>query len=286
MTLKQRRHLKTREIPPFNIASVQQEQIAKLIAIQVWDSLHDKYKQYRFANLKSLGITSLEPEFCVNYLNRGYKRARLPTINLNDFQAFDSAGGIKPDAGVFFVKAKDDDFYHIIGTLEVKHQGEYNGYTPISNSDWKKSKYRRAGPENLDISQRPPQAQGNAIERFAKNANAIKTLTSFYGYNPYVVLCEGFDFYLKEEFYIFEKQPFSDRFKGHDSAILMRPIAGNEWMSLNKVYVICFEHGQTKKCPATIMARMRKWTTGEGVKIMLDVIDIALKHLKSIDEID
>src|SRR3989344_3809091 len=51
---------------------------------------------------------------------------------------------------------------------------------------------RKEADPSIPQAERPPQAQGNAIERFAKNANAIKTLTSFYGYNPYVVICEGF----------------------------------------------------------------------------------------------
>jgi hypothetical protein len=201
--------------------------------------------------------------------------------NPNNIQAIDSAKGIKPDGGIFFVKSKIDGFNHIIGALEVKHQGEYDGYTPLSNSDWKK----RKGDPKVELKDRPPQAQGNAIERFAKNANAIKSLTSFYDYNPYMVFCEGFDFFLKKDFEIFENKPYADKYKGRDSAILMRLVAGNDWMPLNEIYVNCFQNGAVRSCPATIFAQMPKWTEDEVVEIMLTVIDKTLNHLKNIGEI-
>jgi hypothetical protein len=223
----------------------------------------------------------LRPEYAVAYINRGAKLAGLPERKLDELQAFDSASGIRPDGGIFFVQSKKDGFNHIVGALEVKHQGEYDGYTPISDSDWKK----RGGDEATAKDQRPPQAQGNAIERFAKNANAIKTLTSFYGYNPYVVMAEGFDFFLKEDFKIFAKRAHSAKFKGRDSSILMRLIAGNDWFPLNRVYVDAVPHGETQLCPATIFARMPKWTEKEIVEIMLDVIDKALNRLHKLGEI-
>lgn len=285
MTRVQRRHLKTRKSKPFNVSSKKQEEIAQVIADQAWVKLLEKYPDHEFNNLTTLGLKGLDAEFCVKYLNRGYGMRGLPAVNLEKLRAYESASGIKPDGGVFFVRARDGSFDHIIGALEVKHQGEYDGYTPISDADWRKR--HRNDKEKLRVprSQRPPQAQGNAIERFAKNANAIKTLTSFYGYNPYIVLCEGFDFYLREEYHIFEAQPYASRYKGTDSAILMRLIAGNDWMPLNAYHVTCSSHGETKICPATIMARMRKWTVREGEVILLDIIERAIKHLQAIGEV-
>ena len=179
------------------------------------------------------------------------------------------------------MQSKKDNFNHIVGALEVKHQGEYDGYTPISDSEWRKKK----GDPSIPRDKRPPQAQGNAIERFAKNANAIRTLTSFYGYNPYIVICEGFDFFLKKDYKIFQKQPHSARFKDKYSSILMRLIAGNDWLPLNKIYVDCFQYGGTKVCPATIFARMPKWSAEEIAKIALAVIDKSLSRLRQLDEI-
>ena len=285
MTTVQRKHLKTRSILPFNIYSKKQEQRAKIIANRVWGKLVRKYPNYQFNNLETLNLHGLDADFCIKYINRGYQKEGLPLLDPQKLQSYTSASGIKPDGGVFFVKASDGKFNHIIATFEVKHQGEYNGYTPISDNDWRKKKYRKKGSINLARSKRPPQAQGNAVERFAKNANAIKTLTSFYGYNPYIVFCEGFDFYLKEEFRIFKNQPYANKFKGHDSDILMRLIAGNDWKPLNKIYVDCLEHGEVKICPATIMARMQKWTVKESVNIILRVADKSLKHLRAIEEI-
>jgi len=281
MEKKHRQHLKTRKSPPFNLLSKGQEDTAKIASNIVWEAILKKYPKLNFNNLKTFGLNDLNAEYALAYINRGLKLAGLPERKLEDLQAFDSASGIKPDGGIFFVQSKRDSFNHIIGALEVKHQGEYDGYTPISDSDWK----RKGGDLSIPREKRPPQAQGNAIERFAKNANAIKTLTSFYGYNPYVIIAEGFDFFRKEDFEIFKRQPFSKRFKGKDSSILMRLIAGNDWLPLNRIYVNCFRHGDTKICPATIFARMPKWSAEEIAKIMLEVIDKSLIRLHKLDEI-
>lgn len=281
MEKKHRQHLKTRKSNPFNLLSKGQEHAAKIASNIVWDTILKQYPKLSFNNLKTLGLKGLNAQYALAHINRGAKLAGLPERKLEELQAFDSASGIKPDGGVFFVQSKKDDFNHIIGALEVKHQGEYDGYTPISDSDWKK----KGGDPSIPREKRPPQAQGNAIERFAKNANAIKTLTSFYGYNPYLVICEGFDFFLKEDFTIFKRQPYSTRFKERDSSILMRLVAGNDWLALNKIYVDCFQHGDTQICPATIFARMPKWSAKEIAEITLAVIDKSLAHLQKISEI-
>ncbi len=281
MEKKHRQHLKSRKSGPFNLLSKDQEDAAKIASNMVWKAIPKQYPGLVFNTLESLGLKDLDARYALAYINRGAKLAKLPERQLNELQALDSASGIKPDGGIFFVQSKKDGFNHIIGALEVKHQGEYDGYTPISDSDWKK----KGGSLAILREKRPAQAQGNAIERFAKNANAIKTLTSFYGYNPYIVFCEGFDFFLKEDFKIFEKQSSSDRFKGKDSSILMRLIAGNDWLPLNKIYVDCFQNGDTQICPATIFARMPKWGSEEIVRIMLAVIEKSLSHLHKIGEI-
>jgi hypothetical protein len=281
MEKRHREHLKTRLSQPFNTLSKAQEDAAKVASNIVWDEINKIYPEYEFNNLETLHLRDLDAKYALAYINRGLRMADLPERGLNDLQAIDSAGGIKPDGGIFFVQSKKDGFNHIIGALEVKHQGEYTGYTPISDSDWKK----KNGDPNILITGRPPQAQGNAIERFAKNANAIKTLTSFYGYNPYVVFCEGFDFFLKEDYDIFKLLPHSSRFEGKDSSILMRLIAGNDWMPLNKVYVDCIKYGETAVCPATIFARMPKWSTDEIVKVMLETVGKSLDRLRSLGEL-
>ncbi|OHD85342.1 MAG: hypothetical protein A3J39_04985 [Sulfuricurvum sp. RIFCSPHIGHO2_12_FULL_44_8] len=281
MEKRHRQHLKTRKTEPFNLLSKAQEDTAKIASNIVWKTINGKYPNCEFNNLQSLQMKDLNATYALDYINRGQRFAKLPERELSELQAIDSAGGIRPDGGIFFVQSKRDGFNHIVGVLEVKHQGEYDGYTPLSDSDWKKRKH----DPNVKRADRPPQAQGNAIERFAKNANAIKTLTSVYGYNPYVVFCEGFDFFLKENFEIFGKQPFSGRFQGKDSSILMRLIAGNDWMPLNKIYVQSVQLGDTKVCPATIFARMPKWSPNEIATVMMTVIDKSLKHLSSINEL-
>lgn len=281
MEKKHRKHLKSRKSKAFNALSKSQEDAAKVASQIVWETVAKKYPELSFNNFKTLGIKDLDAKYALTYMNRGFRLQKLLERKEIDLQAFDSAEGIKPDGGVFFVQSKKDGFNHVIGVLGVKHQGEYDGYTPISNSDWKKRK------KDMSVSRekRPPQAQGNAIERFAKNANAIKTLTSFYGYNPYVVFCEGFDCFLKEDFEIFKHQPFAERFKDQDSSILMRLIAGNDWLPLNQIYVDCYEHGDTQICPATIFARMPKWRADEIAPVLLKVIDKSIARLRILGEI-
>lgn len=281
MEKKHRQHLKSRKSKAFNALSKSQEDAAKVASKVVWETVVKKYPELSLNNFQTLGIKGLDAKYALAYMNRGFRLQKLLERKEIDLQAFDSAEGIKPDGGVFFVQSKKDGFNHIVGALEVKHQGEYNGYTPISDSDWKKRKKDMSIPRE----QRPPQAQGNAIERFAKNANAIKTLTSFYGYNPYVVFCEGFDCFLKEDFEIFKHQPYAERFKNQDSAILMRLIAGNDWLPLNQIYVDCYEHGDTQICPATIFARMPKWRADEIVPVLLKVIDKSIVRLHALGEI-
>src|SRR3990167_4354896 len=278
---RHRRHLKSRKSKAFNTLSKYQEDAAKVAAKIVWETILKKYRKLQFNNFDTLGVKDLDARYALGYINRGLKTKGLSERKEADLQAFDSANGIKPDGGIFFVQSKKDSFNHVIGALEVKHQGEYDGYTPISDSDWKKKK----GDPSIAQPDRPSQAQGNAIERFAKNANAIKTLTSFYGYNPYLVMCEGFDFFLKEDYKIFEHQQYASRFKDKDSSILMRLIAGNDWLPLNKIYVESFQHGDTQICPATIFARMPKWSAEEVAKITLAVIDKSLLRLRKLDEI-
>ncbi len=281
MEKRHRQHLKTRQIGPFNLLSKGQEDAAKVASNAVWDTILQRYPQLHFNNLETLGLKHLDARYALEYINRGGKLADMPPRKLEELQAFDVAEGIKPDGGIFFVQSKKDAFNHIIGALEVKHQGEYDGYTPISDKDWA----NKGRDMSIPRAERPPQSRGNAIERFAKNANAIKTLTSFYGYNPYVVICEGFDFFLKENYKIFAGLPYARSFSKSGSPILMRLIAGNDWLPLNRIYVNCSQHGDTQICPATIFARMPKWSAKEITEIVLKVIDKSLTHLHKIGEI-
>lgn len=281
MEKRHRQHLKSRESKPFNLLSKDQEDTAKVASNMVWEIITKKYSHLIFKNLNTLGLRDLDAKYALAYINRGAKQLNLQERELTGLQALDSAGGIKPDGGIFFVQSKKDGFNHIVGALEVKHQGEYDGYTPISDSDWKK----RGGDPTVARADRPPQAQGNAIERYAKNANAIRALTSFYGYNPYVVFCEGFDFFLKNDYKVFEKQKHSGRFKGKDSSILMRLVAGNDWMKLNTVYVDCMRHGETTICPATIFARMPKWDVQEVSDVLQVVVEKSIARLTQLGEI-
>jgi hypothetical protein len=138
MEKKHRKHLKSRKSKAFNILSKSQEDAAKVASKIVWETVIKKYPELSFNNFQTLGIKDLDAKYALAYLNRGFKLQKLLERKEVDLQAFDSAEGIKPDGGVFFVQSKKDGFNHIVGALEVKHQGEYDGYTPISDSVWKK----------------------------------------------------------------------------------------------------------------------------------------------------
>src|SRR3989344_281111 len=137
---KHRKHLKSRKSKPFNTLSKYQEDAAKGAAQIVWDAILKKYPKLQFNNFNTLGVKDLDARYALGYINRGLKIKGLPERKESELQALDSAHGIKPDGGIFFVQSKRDGFNHIIGALEVKHQGEYDGYTPISDADWKKKK--------------------------------------------------------------------------------------------------------------------------------------------------
>ncbi|MFY9463190.1 MAG: hypothetical protein WAP52_03330 [Candidatus Sungiibacteriota bacterium] len=71
-------------------------------------------------------MKDLNAQYALKYIHRGVKLTGTPPRKLEELQAFDSADGIKPDGGIFFVQSKKDSFNHIIGVLEVKHQESTN----------------------------------------------------------------------------------------------------------------------------------------------------------------
>ena len=265
-----RKHLSTREHSPFNeISKVQEKEFSDAL-IETFNKLTKKYP-----NLKFDIINNFEIESIIKYLNRGRKIKNKKALSKKDIEAENTqAKGLKPDGKIWIVESKKDKFPLIFCVVEIKHQGKYDGYTPITKTDAKK--------QGIKKEPFPPQAQGNAIERFAKNLNAFRTLNRDYDFNPYIIFCDGFDFHNKDEFNIFKHQPYSKKYEGKNSSIRFRLIAGNEFKKLNKIYVVC-EDGV---CPATIMARMKKWEKEEIERVMIKFINKSLKHLQNIGEID
>ena len=262
-------HLSSRDHKPFNEISKGQEKDICGALNDVYTSTLHKYKHLEIKTIRKFDIDQI-----LAYLNRPRKMRKQPLITKKDIEAEHTrAKGLMPDGKIWLVKSKKSDDWLIFCVVEIKHQGSYKGYTPMTKSDaerkGKKSPY-------------PPQAQGNAIERFAKNLNAFRTLNKAYNFNPYVIFCDGFDFYMKEEYPIFKKMPHAKNYKNTDSSIRMRLISGNEFKKLNEIYVVCDKEGS---CPATIMAKMEKWKREEVVTIMEEIIATSLKHLASIGEI-
>ena len=220
----------------------------------------------------------------VNYINHFHSKNNLDIIDPNTLDSIDSADGVSPDGGICFIEGKDG-FKHIILVSEAKHQGRHDGYTPISDSGWAKEcqKNKKLDP-NTPIENRPKQANGNAIERAFKNSNTFQGLTSIYGYFPYVVFCDGFDFRTKQDYPLFSHQKFASRYNA-DSTIRMRLVSGNYFMPLNNSYVSGAKRGFSTVYPASIYARMQKWTHQEMVDVFTDVMRKSINHLIGIEEV-
>ena len=248
---------------------------------EVYGEIHSKYQDLEFSTKKNLSIDHI-----LEYLNRARKVYGILPLTRTDIEADNTkADGLKPDGGIWFVNSKKDGYPLIFFVLEVKHQGLYTGYKPISKNDWKNKRSVVNDAMVLNDEERPPQAQGNAIERFAKNLNAFRTLSELYEFNPYVIFCDGFDFFMKEEYALFQHQKYAKRYKGTDSSIRMRLIAGNCFKALNEIYITGESVGHIKIYPATIMARMKKWERHEIKDILYKSIEKSLSHLHQIGEI-
>lgn len=248
---------------------------------EVYGEIHSKYQSLEFSTRKNLSIDHI-----LEYLNRARRVNGILPLTRKDIEAeyIKKASGLRPDGGIWFVNSRKDNAPIIFFVLEVKHQGLYTGYTPMSDADWKNKK---AASDDLltPRDERPPQNQGNAIERFAKNLNAFRTLNELYEFNPYVIFCDGFDFFMKEEYTLFQHQKYAKKYKGRDSSIRMRLIAGNCFKALNEIYITGESVGHIKIYPATIMARMKKWERHEIKDILYKSIEKSLSHLHQIGEI-
>ena len=132
-----RKHLSTREHIPFNTLSKTQEKEFIDALNEVWEEVQNQYSDVQFENLHSIGLKqALDIDFILQYLNRARKKHALPTLTRKDIEAErTNAKGLKPDGGVWFIRSKIDNEPIIFLVVEVKHQGLYTGYTPISYTD-------------------------------------------------------------------------------------------------------------------------------------------------------
>jgi hypothetical protein len=265
-----------------NIDSKVQESEIVLAVNAAFEIVKSEFPQFRFSYMhKKGGWTAYNS---VEYINHFHSKNNLDIIDPSTLDSIDSADGVSPDGGICFIESKDG-FKHIILVSEAKHQGRHDGYTPISDSGWAKecSKNKKLDP-NIPIEDRPKQANGNAIERAFKNSNTFQGLTSIYGYFPYVVFCDGFDFRTKQDYSLFSHQKFASKYNA-DSTIRMRLVSGNYFMPLNNSYVFGAKRGHSTVYPASIYARMAKWNHQEMVDVFSDVMRKSIIHLQSIGEL-
>ncbi len=65
----------------------------------------------------------------------------------------------------------------------------------------------------------------------------------------------------------------------------MRLVSGNYFMPLNNSYVSGAKRGFSTVYPASIYARMQKWTHQEMVDVFTDVMRKSINHLIGIEEV-
>lgn len=257
-----------------NVVSKVQEQEITVAVNKALDEIILQFPNHKFSKAKEWNAF----DGC-NYINHYNNIHNLPLINSNTLDSINDSDGVSPDGGIIFVEGIDG-FKHFVLISEAKHQGRHDGYTPVSASAWKT--YCKTHPlcdPELPESERPPQQFGNAIERAFKNSNTFQGITSIYNYNPYVIFCDGFDFFREEDFSIFAHQTHSNKYKGKSSPIRMRLVSGNYYCPLNQEYVLGIKRGNSSLYPATIFARMPKWTIDEMVAILKDVMIKSINHL-------
>ncbi|MCF8135297.1 MAG: hypothetical protein K9J32_07370 [Synechococcus lacustris] len=265
-----------------NIDSKLQESEIVLAVGDAFDVIKSEFPNCRFSYMhKKGGWTAYNS---VEYINHFHLKNNLDVIDPSTLDSIDSADGVSPDGGICFIESKSG-FKHIILVSEAKHQGRHDGYTPISDSGWAKECLRNKKLDpNTPIEERPKQANGNAIERAFKNSNTFQGLTSIYGYFPYVVFCDGFDFRTKQDYSLFSHQKYASKYN-IDSTIRMRLVSGNYFMPLNNTYVSGAKRGYSTVYPASIYARMEKWTHQEMVDVFVDVMRKSIIHLQSLGEV-
>ena len=265
-----------------NIDSKLQESEIVLAVGSAFDVIKSEFPSCRFSYMhKKGGWTAYNS---VEYINHFHLKNNLDVIDPSTLDSIDSADGVSPDGGICFIESKSG-FKHIILVSEAKHQGRHDGYTPISDSGWAKECLRNKKLDpNTPIEERPKQANGNAIERAFKNSNTFQGLTSIYGYFPYVVFCDGFDFRTIKDYSLFSHQKYASKYNT-DSPIRMRLVSGNYFMPLNNTYVSGAKRGYSTVYPASIYAQMEKWTHQEMVDVFVDVMRKSINHLESIGEV-
>lgn len=265
-----------------NIDSKLQESEIVLAVGSAFNVIKSEFPNCRFSYMhKKGGWTAYNS---VEYINHFHTKNNLDVIDPSTLDSIDSADGVSPDGGICFIESKSG-FKHIILVSEAKHQGRHDGYTPISDSGWAKECLRNKKLDpNTPIEERPKQANGNAIERAFKNSNTFQGLTSIYGYFPYVVFCDGFDFRTIKDYSLFSHQKYASKYNT-DSPIRMRLVSGNYFMPLNNTYVSGAKRGYSNVYPASIYAQMEKWTHQEMVDVFVDVMRKSINHLESIGEV-
>jgi type II restriction enzyme len=152
---------------------------------------------------------------------------------------------IRPDGGVIYLHKKgDDDFLKIILVSEVKRQGT----------------------NDMRVQEgKPKQAQGNAIERLAKNLTGIKTMMNHEAITPFVCFGHGCDFV----------QDYDET-----SFVMSKISMLNEFYYLNKTYVFKKDGHNNKNhfSPVSMYFREQEWTQREMFDVLKEIAETSLRY--------
>ena len=151
---------------------------------------------------------------------------------------------IKPDGGAIWLEDKTDkEKSRLVLVSEVKRQG--------TNKQRQKEG-------------KPPQSQGNAIERLGKNLTGIRAMMNHEQITPFVCFGSGCDF----------KEDYGDDF------VMSKISMMNEFYKLNKLHVYKRDGSSNKNCysPVSMFFREEEWTREEMFEILKEIGEDAIRY--------
>jgi len=210
-----------------NKKSKVQEKAIRTAVLIAAEKIRQTYPRYYFDVRSSLSLKDI----------RGKISSLFPDADIGDTEKQNLR--IQPDGGLVFLLDEKKN-RHLVLASEAKRQG----MNDIREANGEKKKQ-----------------VGNAIERFATNANAIKSYMNSEPIVPYLMYCQGCDF--------------------ADSATLGRLLRANDFASLNKLHLYKDYSKYHTRSLISIYARVEEWAVEEMVPTMVEMMVGSIDHYVS-----
>lgn len=207
-------------------SKIQESKIRAAVGLATKKIIHD-YPEYHFDFSSSLQLKSIRERISSTF----------PNAKLGDTEKQNLK--IQPDGGLLFILDEKKN-RHLVLACEAKRQG-MNDVREANGEDKKQV--------------------GNAIERFATNANAIKSYMSNEPIVPYLMYCQGCDF--------------------DDSSTLGRLLRANDFASLNTIHLYKDYSKYHTRSLISIFARVEEWTVEEMAPTMVEMMVGSIDHYVS-----